>query len=416
VFTILQFYFCFYNIASGQTLMDDWFITCFNLIFTSIPLAIQALSNFDIIEENKIIRKLMPFLYREMSNDPPFSIKYFLYTMIKSIIFSLVNFYFVIYVDKESSSSKKGVYADMWFNSLCLFTNVIFVVSFTLIIKQLYWIWMFPFSILFTSWGLYFIFCCFAQKMLMFNSVASIYDSFDSVKFWGIVIIVTGIGILTDYFFHSWEINFSRKLCSELMINKDCIGNLNELCSRSGIVKKCFEYMNKNEESKKEDSLKSNSSIEKNNKSISSNAPLNNNKENLQYENKQEDIKSESSISSKNISQFKNKKDNKNFNNKSNNFNFRFSLNNNNNNQMNNLVSSSTITSGNNNIVKKDFKNLKLFEERNYNIIDSNNRNNIFNNYNEKTVNRYKFVNGEILSNNNSKKKYEENGNEEQKI
>ena len=76
---------------------------------------------------------------------------------------------------------------------------------------------------------------------------------------------------------------------------------------------------------------------------------------------------------------------------------------------MNNLVSSSTITSGNNNIVKKDFKNLKLFEERNYNIIDSNNRNNIFNNYNEKTVNRYKFVNGELLSNNNSKNKYGEN-------
>ena len=73
-----------------------------------------------------------------------------------------------------------------------------------------------------------------------------------------------------------------------------------------------------------EDSLKSNSSIEKNNKSISSNAPLNNNKENLQYENKQEDIKSESSISSKNISQFKTKKDKKNFNinNKSNNFKF----------------------------------------------------------------------------------------------
>ena len=418
VFTILQFYFCFYNIASGQTLMDDYFITCFNLIFTSLPLAIQALTNFDILEENKIINKLMPFLYREMSNDPPFTIKYFLYTMIKSIIFSLINFYFVLYVDKESSSSKKGVYADMWFNSLCLFTNVIFVVSFTLIIKQLYWIWMFPLSILFTSWGLFFIFCCMAQKMLMFNSVASIYDSFNSAKFWGIVIIVTGIGILTDYFFHSWEINFSGKLCSELMINKDCIGNLNKLCSRSEIVKKCFDYMNKNEESKKEDSLKS--SIEKNNKSISSNSSLNNNKENEQYENKQKEIKSESSNSSKNNIQLKTKKDNKNINinNKSNNFNFRFSLNNNNNNnQLNNLVSSSTLTSGNNNnIVKKDFKNLKLFEERNYNLIDSDNKKNTFNNYNEKTVNRYKFVNGELLSNSISKKKYEENGNEEQKI
>ena len=419
VFTILQFYFCFYNIASGQSLMDDWFITCFNMIFTSLPLAIQALSNFDILEENKIISRLMPFLYREMSNDPPFTIKNFLFTMIKSIVFSLINFYFVLYIDKESSSSKKGVYADMWFNSLCLFTNVIFVVSFTLIIKQLYWIWVFPFSIVFTSWGLYFIFCCFAQKMLMFNSVASIYDSLKSMKFWGIVIIVTGIGILTDYFFHSWEINFSGKLQSELMINKDCIGNLIDLCDKSDIVKKCFDYMNKNEENKKDDSLKrnSNSSIEKINKSISSNIPLNNNInnniENEQYEIKPEEIKSVSSSSSKNNSQLRNNKDNKDFNinNKSNNYNFKFNFNNNNN-QLNKLKSSSTLTSGNN-IVKKDFKNLKLFEEKNYNLIDSDNRKN---NYNEKTVNRYKFVNGEILSNNNSKKRFEENGNEEQKI
>ena len=71
------------------------------------------------------------------------------------------------------------------------------------------------------------------------------------------------------------------------------------------------------------------------------------------------------------------------------------------------------MTSGNNNIVKKDFKNLKLFEEKNYNLIDSDIKKN---NYNEKTVNRYKFVNGELLSNNNSKNKYGENGNEEQKV
>jgi hypothetical protein len=399
--------------------MDDWFITCFNMIFTSLPLAIQALSNFDILEENKTISKLMPFLYREMCNDPPFTIKYFLFTMIKSLIFSLINFYFVLYIDKESSSSKKGAYADMWFNSLCLFTNVIFVVSFTLIIKQLYWIWMFPFSIVVTSWGLYFIFCCFAQKMVMFNSVASIYDSMKSVKFWGIVFNVTVIGILTDYFFHSWEINFSGKLCCELMINKDYYENWIELCNRSEIIRKCFDYMNKNEENKKEDSLKSNSNsnsnIEMNNKNISSNRLLNNNinnnnKENEQYEIKPEEIKSESSFSSKKNNQLIKKKDNKDFN-KNNKFvNFKFNINNN---QLNKYISSSTVTSGNNNIVKKDFKNLKLFEEKNYNLIDSDIKKN---NYNEKTVNRYKFVNGELLSNNNSKNKYGENGNEEQKV
>ena len=36
VFTLNQFYFAFFSLSSGQTFFDDWYITCYNLIFTAL--------------------------------------------------------------------------------------------------------------------------------------------------------------------------------------------------------------------------------------------------------------------------------------------------------------------------------------------------------------------------------------------
>ena len=66
VFSISQILFGFFCFMSGQTILDDWLITGFNLVFTSLPLVIQALSDFDVLEtDSKECKKLMPYLYRE---------------------------------------------------------------------------------------------------------------------------------------------------------------------------------------------------------------------------------------------------------------------------------------------------------------------------------------------------------------
>ena len=40
IFTMSQFYFSFLCLGSGQTIVDDWYITCYNLIFTALPLCV----------------------------------------------------------------------------------------------------------------------------------------------------------------------------------------------------------------------------------------------------------------------------------------------------------------------------------------------------------------------------------------
>ena len=47
IFSVPQFCFSFYNGFSGQTLFDDWYISLYNLVFTSWPLIIRALFDKD---------------------------------------------------------------------------------------------------------------------------------------------------------------------------------------------------------------------------------------------------------------------------------------------------------------------------------------------------------------------------------
>jgi phospholipid-transporting ATPase len=81
IFAFPQFVFCFYNAFSGQTIYDDFYISFYNLIFTSWPLIIRAVLDQDIyykkwtrsdrtnvfdkkvLEENKLLKQFYPHLY-----------------------------------------------------------------------------------------------------------------------------------------------------------------------------------------------------------------------------------------------------------------------------------------------------------------------------------------------------------------
>ena len=46
--------------------MDDWYITCYNLLFTAFPLCVCSLTDIDIKEEDsEECKKKMPLLYKE---------------------------------------------------------------------------------------------------------------------------------------------------------------------------------------------------------------------------------------------------------------------------------------------------------------------------------------------------------------
>jgi magnesium-transporting ATPase (P-type) len=128
VFTIVHFYFAFYNNFSGQTIIDDWFITFYNMIFTAFPLCCLSIIDFDLRpDDGKVIDSLLPFLYKENRDKPIFNILSFSLSLFRGIIHGLINFFFIVYTFGVDNTDDKGNYADLWFISVALFTNIIFV-------------------------------------------------------------------------------------------------------------------------------------------------------------------------------------------------------------------------------------------------------------------------------------------------
>jgi len=139
VFTLVQFLYGFYCNFTGQTIIDDWFITTFNLLFTSLPLALRALLDHDLKpDDGDIINKMLPYMYKENREKPLFTVTNFLLILLKGSIHCIINFYIIIYVFKDQSFDKKGNIPELWVISVCLYTNMLLIVTGDIIIYTKY--------------------------------------------------------------------------------------------------------------------------------------------------------------------------------------------------------------------------------------------------------------------------------------
>ncbi len=142
VFTIIHFFYGFLNNFSGQTIIEDWFVSLFNLIFTSIPLAARGILDITLKPEDGIIVKiLIPYLYKEQREKPIFNIKNFLLNLLKGIIHALINYFFTIY-SINMTIDNYGYNSNLWILGTTLFTNILLIVSIDLIIFTQYHTWI----------------------------------------------------------------------------------------------------------------------------------------------------------------------------------------------------------------------------------------------------------------------------------
>jgi len=128
VFSITHFYFGFFNNFSGQTIIDDWFISLYNMIFTAFPLGVRAVSDHDIHpKDGKAALLFQPFLYAENKRNPIFNIKSFILELLRGMLHGLINYFILYFVLLNTPVDKNGNIADMWFFSVNCYTNIIFV-------------------------------------------------------------------------------------------------------------------------------------------------------------------------------------------------------------------------------------------------------------------------------------------------
>ena len=219
VFTMIQLYYSFICLSSGQTFVDDWYITCYNLIFTAFPLCISALTDTDINLKDEKEKKNSALLYRENRDKyKVFSFQGFLCKLVKGIIYSLIIFSFCFL----NEILVKGRNKNIWYLSLKSYICVLIMVSTNLLINNNFIIYLLPLSIGITTFFLFGIFLIINHFGLFFyfNSKASIELTFSSLTTYLHIFLICSFAFLFDYIHRLAVIFFSKSLSSKLMLRR----------------------------------------------------------------------------------------------------------------------------------------------------------------------------------------------------
>ena len=246
VFTLVQFIYGFYTNFSGQTIIDDWYISFYNLIFTALPLGARALLDIDLRpEDGTVVAKLMPFIYAELKKYPYFNKKIFFLYLLKGTVHCLINYFFTVYSTINIPIDKEGNTDCLWYTSVDLYTNIILIVSLDLIIDTANITWINVVIQAGTTFLLYIVFLVIVHNMSFFNSFASIYNSVNSPLLWLNIILISVFCFLLDLFIKSIKYIFFPTLCRELQIIYNKYGPIN---NKEHLSKEAIEKLKAHEE------------------------------------------------------------------------------------------------------------------------------------------------------------------------
>ena len=217
IFTISQFFFSPFSLSSGQTIIDDWYITCYNLIFTAMPLCVTALTDFDLREEDgKEVVENLPLLYKESRDERKvFSALDFVFVVVKGIIISGLMFLYSIH---NKALNNKGNISDLWYLSLLYYLSILFIVTNHLFFWTQYIVILLPIVVLITTFLLVVGFLLLVHYGLFFDfkSKATIIPSLQNFSFYLYLFFLIGFNIIFDYVNKIRSFYFDKSLSSEL--------------------------------------------------------------------------------------------------------------------------------------------------------------------------------------------------------
>ena len=219
VFTMAQLYFSFICLASGQTFIDDWYITCYNLIFTALPLCVSALSDSDIDIKDGKEKKNLCLLYKENRDKYKiFSFGRFILKLIKGIFISFILFLFCLVREILSQGRNNNI----WYLSLKTYICILIVVSLNLLLTTNYLVYILPLTIGITTFLLLIIFLIINHYGVLFefNSKASIQLTFSSPLTFLHILLICSFSFIIDYTTNLANIFFSKSLSSKIILRK----------------------------------------------------------------------------------------------------------------------------------------------------------------------------------------------------
>ncbi|XP_051021041.1 phospholipid-transporting ATPase FetA [Acomys russatus] len=135
-FTLVHFWYAFFNGFSAQTVYDTWFITCYNLVYTSLPVLGLSLFEKDV---NETWSLCYPELYEPGQHNLYFNKKEFLKCLAHGIYSSFVLFFVPMGTIFNSERCDGKDLSDFQSFSLLVQTTLIWVMTMQIALRTTSW-------------------------------------------------------------------------------------------------------------------------------------------------------------------------------------------------------------------------------------------------------------------------------------
>ncbi|XP_078483950.1 phospholipid-transporting ATPase ID [Ciona intestinalis] len=197
-FTLVHFWFGFFNGLTAQSAYDDLFVTLYNIVYTSMPIFMLAIFDQDLNDKYCI---KFPKLYLPGQKNELFNVKIFFKSIIRGILTSLVLFFVPYGAFVEGMSPSGADMTNLQTVSTVISTCLIIVVTLQVALDTSYWT---PVNHFFT-WGSIFIyflltFAMYSDGLFQFSTtfqfIGVARNSYQFASLWFTMFLVCAICIL----------------------------------------------------------------------------------------------------------------------------------------------------------------------------------------------------------------------------
>ena len=208
IFTIPHFLFGFLCCFSGQTIFDDWYISLYNLLFTSFPLVMRSIFEKDVYYKSyidnelydlKVVKKNYPFLYSQTAKLNEFDEEKFFYFLIRGVFHGFFLFYisYAAFIEMPILNID-GFSGDLWIFSIVLFTLVVFLANIQLAISIRYWYLLTILAFLIPTFGAYVSYMWISNFIISFPIAFTVSMLFRTSQFFFLLILISAVIFLVE--------------------------------------------------------------------------------------------------------------------------------------------------------------------------------------------------------------------------
>uniref|UniRef100_A0A452TH22 Phospholipid-transporting ATPase n=1 Tax=Ursus maritimus TaxID=29073 RepID=A0A452TH22_URSMA len=151
-FTLVHFWYSFFNGYSAQTAYEDWFITLYNVLYSSLPVLLMGLLDQDVSDKLSL---RFPALYIVGQRDLLFNYKKFFVSLVHGILTSMILFFIPLGAYLQTVGQDGEAPSDYQSFAVTIASALIITVNFQIGLDTSYWTFVNAFSI-FGSIALYF--------------------------------------------------------------------------------------------------------------------------------------------------------------------------------------------------------------------------------------------------------------------